>query len=252
MVIDTHCHISKNDYNNIDEVINNMESNIMITSGVDLETSLEVMELCNKYDNIYGAIGIHPSEIHKYDDEALKIIEENIMKDKIVAIGEIGLDYHYGKENKAKQIEIFEKQITLAQKYNKPIIVHSRDAANDTLNILKKYNNIKIVMHCFSYSIEVAKELIKMGAKLGIGGVLTFNNSTKLKNVVSEIDLDNILLETDSPYLAPVPLRGSKNEPINIKYVVKEIAKIKGISEIEVENITTLNAIKEFDLNLKK
>jgi TatD DNase family protein len=252
MVIDTHCHLSVEDYDNLEKIISNMGNNIMIASGVDLKTSLEVVELCKKYDNVYGTIGFHPTELEKYSDENLKIIEENLSNSKIVGIGEIGLDYHYGKENKEKQIEVFEKQIKLAIKYNLPIVIHSRDASLDTLNIIKKYPDVKMDMHCYSYSLEIAKELIKMNIKLGIGGVLTFKNSIKLKEIVNEIDLNNILLETDSPYLSPEPLRGEKNEPINVKYVAKYIAKLKNMSEEEVEKITTLNAIYQFDLPIKK
>lgn len=252
MVIDTHCHLDKDNYNNLEEVIKNMGNNIIIASGINLSTSLNVIDLCNKYKNIYGVIGFHPTEIESYTEESLNKIEQLINNPKIVGIGEIGLDYHYGKENREKQMYIFEKQLDLALKYNLPVVIHSRDAAFDTLNILKKYKGLKIDIHCFSYSLEVANELIKLGAKIGIGGVLTFKNSVKLNEVVNNIDLSNILLETDSPYLAPVPLRGTTNEPINVKYVVNKIAEIKNISIEEVEEITTLNAISQFDLTVKK
>lgn len=252
MVIDTHCHLDKEDYENLDEIINNMKDNLMIASGVDLKTSLNVIELCNKYDNIYGTIGYHPTELDEYTDDNLKIIEANLSNPKIVGIGEIGLDYHYGKENKDLQIKVFISQLDLARKYKLPVVIHSRDAAEDTLEILKNYTDLKIDMHCFSYSKEIAKQLIKMGVKIGVGGVLTFKNSLKLKEIVNEIDLNNILLETDSPYLTPVPFRGQKNQPIYVKYVAEEIAKIKNITIEEVEKTTTLNAVSQFDLKLKK
>lgn len=252
MIIDTHCHLDKEDYENLEEVINNMKDNIIIASGVDLKSSLNVIELCNKYDHVYGTIGYHPTELDDYKDENLKIIEDNLTNPKIVGIGEIGIDYHYGKETKDLQIGVFKKQLELARIYKLPVVIHSRDAAQDTLEILKDYKDLKIDMHCFSYSKEIANELIKIGAKIGVGGVLTFKNSLKLKEIVNEIDLSNILLETDSPYLAPTPYRGQKNQPLYVKYVAEELAKIKNISVEEVEKITTLNAVSQFDLKIKK
>ena len=252
MIIDTHCHLSKSDYNNISTIISNMNGNIMIASGVDYLTSKEVLRLCNKYTNVYGTIGFHPTELQNYSDEALFEIEKALKNKKIIGIGEIGLDYHYGKETAKLQKEIFIKQIKLAIKYNLPIVIHSRDAALDTYNILEKYKtkDLKAVMHCYSYSYEMAMRFIKLGVKLGVGGTLTFKNNNKLKEIIENISLDNILLETDSPYLAPEPVRGTKNEPANLKYVVKKIAELKNISEEEVKKITTKNAVLQFDLDL--
>jgi len=252
LIIDTHCHLDSKEYSNLEEVIKRMKNNIMITSGTDLESSLNVINLCNKYENVYGTIGYHPTELENYSQENMNIIESNLNNPKVVGIGEIGLDYHYGKENKNIQIQVFKYQLDLARKYNMPVVIHSRDALEDTLNIIKQYKDLKITMHCFSYSKEIAKELIKMNVKIGIGGVLTFKNSIKLKEIVKEIDLKNVLLETDSPYLTPEPYRGKQNEPIYVKYVAQEIAKLKQISEEEVEKITTSNAISQFDLKLKK
>lgn len=252
MIIDTHCHLDPKEYSNLEKVIKRMKNNIMITSGTDLESSLNVINLCNKYENVYGTIGYHPTELENYSQQNMNIIESNLNNPKVVGIGEIGLDYHYGKENKDIQIQVFKYQLDLARKYNMPVVIHSRDALEDTLNIIKQYKDLKITMHCFSYSKEIAKELIKMNVKIGIGGVLTFKNSIKLKEIVKEIDLKNVLLETDSPYLTPEPYRGKQNEPIYVKYVAQEIAKLKQISEEEVEKITTSNAISQFDLKLKK
>lgn len=248
MMIDTHCHLSKKDYDNLEEIIERMNGNLMIVSGSNDETNKEVIELINKYPNIYGVIGIHPEEANNYTLESLKFIEENINNPKIVGIGEIGLDYYWVKDNKDKQIDLFTKQIELANKYNKTIVIHSRDAINDTYNIVKEHLKTKAVMHCYSSSVEMAKKFIDLGIKLGIGGVLTFKNSKTLKEVVENIDIKNILLETDSPYLTPEPYRGKKNEPYNIVYVAKKIAELKNMELEEVLEITSKNAIEQFDL----
>ncbi|MEG0825865.1 MAG: TatD family hydrolase [Bacilli bacterium] len=249
-MIDTHAHLNIND--NIDEVIKKMKDNIIIVSGTNDIENRQVINLINNYDNIYGVIGIHPSEVELITEESFNFIADNMNNKKIVGIGEIGLDYHYDC-NKEKQKEVFIRQIKLANKYNKTMVIHSRDAINDTYNILKQYknNNIKIDIHCYSSSLEMAFLFIEMNAMLGIGGVLTFKNSKILKNVVKNIDLKYLLLETDSPYLAPVPLRGTKNEPYNIIYVAQEIALIKKISCEEVISATTNNAIYQFDLDKK-
>ena len=249
MMIDTHCHLDIDDYENVEEVIKHMDGNIMIASGCNLETSKRVMELVNKYDNIYGTIGIHPSEVQDMNEDVLNYIFENAKNSKIVGIGEIGLDYHYGKEDRDLQIEYFLKQIELANKLNKVIVIHSRDAQEDTLEILKNnLGDLKAVLHCYGYSYEASKEFKKLGVKFGIGGVLTFKNGVKLKEVVEKNDLDDFVLETDSPYLAPEPFRGQKNEPYNVLYVAREIAKIKNITLEEVLENTTKTAINLFDL----
>lgn len=239
-MVDTHCHITSEYYDNILEVINKMKDNIIIVSGTNKEDIKEVISLCN-YKNVYGTIGIYPTE-----ELDLKIIEDNINNEKIVGIGEIGLDYHL-EHNKEEQKNKFIKQLDLARKYNKTVVIHTRDAIQDTYDILKNYKDLKKVIHCYSGSLEMAKEFIKIGCRLGIGGVLTFKNS-KLKDVVKEIDLKYLLLETDSPFLAPEPLRGTKNEPYNVIYVAKKIAEIKNVSLEEVLDITTLNAKDQFDL----
>lgn len=249
MMIDTHCHLFKQYYNNIEEVIKKMGNNIIIVSGTNKEDNQEVIKLCNQYKNVYGTIGIHPTEIASADEMNFTWIENNLSNSKIVGIGEIGLDYYWNKENKEKQKEIFIKQIELAKKYKKPIIVHSRDAINDTYQILKEYGrNIKINLHCFTGSIEMANEFIKLGCKLGIGGVITFKNNVKLVEVVKKIPIEAILLETDSPFLSPEPLRGKQNEPYNILYIAKKIAEIKEESLETILKITTQNAISQFDV----
>lgn len=248
MIIDTHCHLGHEDYEDINQVINNFKGNIMIISGVDEKTNREVVNIVNTYDNIYGTLGIHPEYAETYTEEDLKYIEDNLNNPKIVGIGEFGLDYHYEGYNKEKQRELMIKQINISKKYNIPIIIHTRDAINDTYNILDENDafNGKVTIHCFSESLEMAKRFISKGCKLGIGGVVTFKNSRKLKEVVENIDLSNIILETDSPYLAPEPLRGTKNEPKNVFLVANKIAELKNMSCEEVINITTKNSLKQY------
>ena len=252
-MIDTHCHLLLNDYDNIEEVIHHMDSHIMIVSGADARANEEVISLCHKYNNIYGMVGIHPEEITDHIEEDLKKVEEYLLDEKIVAVGEIGLDYHISTEKKDLQQEVFKRQILLAQKYHKPFVIHSREAMQDTYDIISslQYPNMKAVMHCFSGSVEMAERFIKLGILLGIGGVVTFKNGMKLKEVVTKVSLSYLLLETDSPYLTPEPYRGTRNEPYNVYYVAQEIAKLKGLSLDEVIRETTLNAIRQFDLPIK-
>ena len=231
MYIDTHCHLSLEDYDDIDLVIKeNRENNIskIIISGCTRDTIKETLDLIDKYSDVYATIGYHPSEADITNESDLIVLEEQIQNKKVVGIGEIGLDYHYGTDNKSKQIELFRKQMELAEKYNLPVVIHSRDATEDTINILKEYKVIGD-MHCFSGSIETARIYINMGYKLGIGGVVTFKNSNLYK-VIESVGLENIILETDSPYLTPEPYRGKKNSSKYIPYVAEKIADILGVS----------------------
>lgn len=250
MYIDTHCHLIKSEYNNIDEVVKKLTDNYAIVCGDSSKTNKEVMEVIEKYDNLFGMIGIHPNELEDITEETFKYIEQNLKSKKIVGIGEIGLDYHYGKENESKQKKIFIKQLEIARKYDVPVTIHSRDAALDTYEIIKNYSDLKITYHCYGYSLEMAKQLLRLNIKFGIGGVLTFKNSKVIKEVVEYLPLESILLETDSPYLAPEPVRGTKNIPSNVQYVAEYIAKIKNISVKKVLEQTTKNAINQFDLNI--
>lgn len=251
MFIDTHCHLDIEDYENIDLVIEKMNNNIMIACGTCTKTNSRVIELISKYDNIYGTIGIHPEEIDDNIEKQLEFIKQNVSNPKIVGIGEIGLDYYWNKENKDTQVDVFIKQIEIAKKYNKPIVIHSREAIEDTYEILEKHlGNIKAVLHCYSSSAQMALKFRKLGVLFGIGGVVTFKNGTKLQEVVKELDMEDFLLETDSPYLTPEPFRGSKNEPYNVIYVAEKIAQIRQISTKEVIDTTTKNAVELFDLNV--
>ncbi len=243
MLIDTHCHLSMSDIDSI----NNMDG-IMITAGCDDETNKEVIELVNKYPNVYGVLGIHPEEIDKITDSSFKFIEDNLSNKKIVGIGEIGLDYYWRSDNKEKQKEVFERQLELAEKYNLPVVIHSRDAIQDTYDIVSKYK-LRGSIHCFSSSLEMAKEFIKLGYKIGIGGTVTFKNSLKIQEIVKNIDIKNILLETDSPYLSPEPFRGRKNEPKNTYFVAQKIADLKGENVDKIIDETYASALEIFDFS---
>ncbi len=242
MLIDTHLHLANEDYD-IDKVIkeaNNNNVKILILGGTDKNDNIDNIKLSKKYKNVFLTFGYHPEYADEIKNEDYNLLEKQIKDNlnKTVAIGEIGLDYYHDKANKKKQITMFKKQIELAKKYNLPVVIHSREATEDTYNVLKD-SNIKGIIHCFSGSLETAKKYIKLGFLLGIGGVVTFKNSN-LKDVIKEIDLKNIVLETDSPYLSPN--RGEKNEPKNIKIIAEYIANIKEITLEQVEKITTENA----------
>ena len=251
MYIDTHCHLSKEDYDDIDLVIKeNKENKVnrIIISGCTRDSIIESIGLIDKYEGIYLTIGYHPSEAGKVTDNDIEILEEQIKSNsKIVGIGEIGLDYHYGKEDIEIQKKLFRKQLALAEKLNLPVVIHSRDATLDTINILKEFPQVIGDIHCFSGSTETAKIYISMGYKLGIGGVVTFKNSNLYK-VVEEIGIENIILETDAPYLAPVPVRGKKNSSKYIPYIAEKISEIVNLPVEEIAKITTHNAISLFDL----
>lgn len=250
MFIDTHCHLSSEFYSDIPEVILEDEKAGMsqiIASFCEIDTVNDVCTFVDNYNIVYATIGFHPDQASRYTDNDLLNLKELCLKyKKIVGIGEIGLDYHYGKENRDEQIILFKKQLDLASELNLPVVIHSRDATKDTVDILKEYS-LNGVIHCFSGSLEIAKEYIKMGFLLGIGGVVTFKNS-KLPLVVREIPLESIVLETDSPYLTPTPYRGSVNSSKYIPIIAEKIAEIKEISISEVASITTNNALKLFDL----
>ena len=249
MFTDTHCHIYKEYYKNLDEIINNAKNNKvnrMINNGCNSASNKEVLELLKKYDTMYGALGIHPESVETYQESDITFIKNNLENDRIIAIGEIGLDYHYTKENKEEQKKLLEVQLSIAKNANLPVIIHSREATEDIINILKKYN-LKGVIHSFSGSYETAQIYIKMGYLLGINGVITFKNS-KLKEVIKKIPLKNIILETDSPYLTPEPYRGKRNEPARILDIAKFICELKGVSLEELARITNENIKRIFDI----
>lgn len=249
MIFDSHAHYDDEAFDeDREKLLDSMKENginKIVNVGASLKTSKASIELSEKYDFIYASVGVHPSETEELNEDNFSLIREYSKKDKIVAIGEIGLDYHYDTPSRDVQIKWFYKQLDLAVETNLPVIIHSRDAAKDTMDILKEYQGRLSggVIHCYSYSPEMAKEFVKMGYYIGIGGVLTFNNAKKLKETVVDIPIENIVIETDCPYLAPVPNRGKRNNSLNLGFVVKELSDITGISEDEVRKITYKNAM---------
>lgn len=250
MFTDTHLHISDNFGVNPDLYIKNAinaDVKLLIASFCEKDDIMLSTKFVEKYNNLYASIGYHPEVANRIVENDFEILEELIKNNKkIVAIGEIGLDYYWYKDNKEKQIEVFRRQLEIAEKLNVPVVIHSRDSIGETYEILREYN-VRGVIHCFSGSLEMAKKFIDLGFLLGIGGVITFKNS-KLYNVIENIGLESIVLETDSPYLSPEPNRGKINESSNIPFIASRIAEIKNISLEEVRNITTKNAILLFDL----
>ncbi|MGL5961014.1 MAG: TatD family hydrolase [Cetobacterium sp.] len=249
-LVDTHCHLDNEQFD-LDrlEVIDRIKEKLefCVNIGYDLKSSDVSLKLAKKNDFIYATVGIHPTDISDYNDEIEQKLEEMAKDSKVVAIGEIGLDYHWMTEPKEVQQDIFKKQLQLAQRVNKPVVIHTRDAMEDTVNILKEFPEIKGVIHCYPGSVETAKILIDR-FYLGIGGTLTFKNAKKTVEVVKDIPLDRIVLETDAPYLTPIPFRGKRNEPIYVQYVAEKIAEIKEISLEEVIKVTTENAKKLYNI----
>ncbi len=249
MYIDTHCHITRDDYDDIPFLIDKIKEsgvNRIIVNGCDMKSNMEVLELVKKYDIVYGALGFHPTELDNFNDEYLLWLDEHIDDEKIVALGEIGLDYHYDNTVKDKEIDVFRKQLEIAKKHNKPVIVHSRDAIKDTYDILSEYG-LKGSIHCFSGSLEMAREFIKMGYLIGVGGVVTYKNAKNIINVIENIDLEYILLETDSPYMTPEPYRKYKNDSSYIPVIAKKIADLKNVSVDVVGSVTSDSARRLFD-----
>ena len=249
MFIDTHCHLFKEYYEDLDDIftkIKNSNISSVILNGTNGTDNKEVLETINKYDIVYGAIGIHPEFVDSITDNDFKFVEDHIKDNKIVAIGEIGLDYHYGKENRDKQIALFEKQLALAEKLDMPVIIHSRDATEDTIKCLKKFK-VRGSMHSFSGSYETAMIYIKMGLLLGINGVVTFKNCNLIE-VIKRIGLEHFVLETDSPYLTPVPNRGKRNDSSYINDIVDFLSNNLNISKEEIGKITSKNVSSCFDI----
>lgn len=252
-MLDSHCHLNDQKYNG---ELNNIVENYLnsgveksICVGWDLQSSKQAQSIAEKYESVYYAVGVHPDECASYSQEDLENMLIN-KTNKLVALGEIGLDYFHNKDNKTNQKEVFEAQIVLAKKYNLPIIIHCRDAFGDTLEILKKHAPFKsgAVMHCYSGSLEFAHELIKLGVKLSFTGTVTYKNAVNLKEVAKNIPLDMFFFETDSPYLSPQSKRGERNEPKNVVEVAKYVADLRDVDFDELVKITDSTAKRFFNL----
>ncbi len=253
MAIDSHCHLNDDAYNeDLNQVIERLDKsgvNIAVTIGYDLESSIKGLEIANANENIYCVVGFHPECVASYKDEMLLELEKLCDNEKVVAIGEIGLDYHYEGYDKDLQKEIFIKQLDLARKLQLPVVIHQRDCGFDLLEILKKHSHgIKgIILHCFSESVEMAKEFLKLGCYISFAGTLTFKNARQLPEVAKLVPLDKMLTETDCPYLTPHPFRGRRNEPSYVTYVVEKLAEIKGMTVTEIEKQVEDNLKRVFD-----
>ena len=257
MIFETHAHYDDEAYDkDRQELLSDIHQKgveLIVNSGSSIESCKQTLKLTEQYPFIYGAMGIHPSETGELTEQDLLWLKEQTKNPKVVAIGEIGLDYYWPEPDKGIQKKWFEKQLQLATEVNLPIVIHSRDAAQDTLDILKNWDNQKTAgeIHCFSYTKEMAQEYLKMGYYIGIGGVLTFKNAKKLVEVAEYVPLDRILLETDCPYLSPEPYRGKRNQSDNIYFLAEKLAEIKKITKEEVLEQTFQNAVKFYRLEGK-
>jgi len=254
MIFETHAHYEGEEFDSdrveLLSALNKNGINKIIDVGSSIETSKAACELAKEYPFVYAAVGVHPDSVADMTEDDIEILRELSKDKKVIAIGEIGPDYYYDytEEYKEKQLYWYKRQLDLAIELDLPVIIHSREAAKDTFDIMSEYSKkgLKGVLHCYGYSAEQAKQYVKMGYYIGIGGALTFKNAKKKVEVVEEIPLESILLETDCPYMAPVPVRGTRNHSGNLKYVVEKIAEIKGIDTEEVERVTFDNAMKLF------
>ncbi len=247
MIFDTHAHYDDEQFDtDRQELLSSMPENgvgAIVNVSAAYESCQRVVNLAQKYPFVYAAVGVHPDEVGSLNEERFAHMKELFQNDKVVAVGEIGLDYYWDNESHDVQKQWFVRQLELARELELPVLIHSREAAADTMEIIKAHGHgLGGVIHCYSYAKEQAKEYVKMGYYIGVGGVVTFKNARKLKETVEEIPLTSILLETDCPYLAPSPFRGKRNNSIYIQYVAEEIARIKGISYEEVVARTEQNA----------
>ena len=257
MFIDTHAHLFYPNFDGeLDEVINRArESGVdyIIVPATDLETSQKVIELIENYDFIYGAVGVHPHETKDWNDSIISKVEGLAVHDKIVAIGEIGLDYYYDYSPKEKQIEAFKAQIDLALKLKKPVIIHNRESDEDMMNIIRGYNEsgLKAQFHCFGSTLDNAKELIRLNHFISFTGNITFKKADTLSNIISNLSLESIMLETDSPFMTPEPHRGKRNEPSYVKLVAEKLAEIHHLNVEDVARITSYNVFRMFGIGSK-
>ncbi|MDE6433314.1 MAG: TatD family hydrolase [Lachnospiraceae bacterium] len=253
-IFDTHAHYDDKAFTeDMDNLLCDMHKKgvkRIVNIGCSMESSRYIVDMVNRYDYVYGAVGVHPDDVGNLTDADMRELAELSRQDKILAIGEIGLDYHYDDIDKESQKRWFVEQLGIAKQERLPVVIHSRDAAKDTLDIMRTEHagTTGGVIHCFSYGVEMAREYLNMGYYIGVGGVVTFKNGRKLKEVVEYASLDRIVLETDAPYLAPVPFRGKRNCSLYLQYVAEEIAAIKGVDTEEVYTVTYENAEKMYKM----
>ena len=249
MIVDTHCHIYNSEMENAEEIINEAAKRDIhiILNGTDPLSNLEVLELAVKYDNVHAALGYLYSFADDVSDEDISLLDSQLSDGNVVAVGEIGLDYYHTKENKDSQKELFEKMLGLAEKHGLPVIVHSRKSMQDTYDILKEHDVVGS-MHCYQGSAEMAWEFIKLGFYIGIAGPITHINNKKIRKMVNGVDINHMLVETDSPYLTPEEKRGEKNTSLNLKFIIGKLSEQLDMKEDEVIKITTENARELFKI----
>ena len=251
MYFESHAHydderFDEDRYALIERLYNECGVHNIINIGADIPSSERSIALADKYDFIYAAVGVHPHEADSLNEENFKHLKELTKHKKVVAVGEIGLDFYYDNSPRDIQRYWFKRQLELAKEIRLPVVIHCRDASQECFDIIKESGVRRGVIHCYSGSPEMAEEYVKMGFKIGVGGVVTFKNSKKLVETVERIPMESILIETDSPYLAPIPFRGERNDSSNLKYVVKKIGEIKNLTPEEVADITSNNAVELF------
>lgn len=254
MIFDTHAHYDDEQFDeDREELLCSMQEGgvgTIVNSGSDVASWEDIRRLVKQYPFIYGAAGVHPDDVGELNEEHFLRLREILLEEKFVAVGEIGLDYYWDNESHDLQKEWFIRQLQLARELDMPVIIHSRDAAADTFEIMKGYaDGLDGVIHCFSYSVELAREYVKRGFYIGIGGVVTFKNAKKLKEVVVDTPLEALVLETDCPYLAPEPNRGKRNSSLNLTYVARQIAALKNVSYEEVVRQTEINARRLYHMD---
>lgn len=255
MLIDSHTHLDDSRFDQDREaLIESFEKDgieLVINIGADLQSSIRTAALAEKYERIYGTVGVHPHDAKDVDQSTIEILKSFTTREKIVGVGEIGLDYYYDNSPRDIQRKWFREQLKLAKEVDLPVVIHSRDAAQETFDIIKEEQDgsLRGVIHCYSGSVEMAKEYVKLGFYIGIGGTVTFKNAKTVKEVAREIDLENILIETDAPYLTPEPNRGRRNQSAYVRYVAGEIAVLKGISYEKVVETTNRNTKKLFNID---
>lgn len=253
MIFESHAHYDSRKFDeDREELLNSMQENgigTIINVGATWKSVTTGLELANQYPFVYAALGLHPDEVGDFNEERFEILKAECQKEKVVAVGEIGLDYYWDNESHDIQKKWFIRQLELARELDLPVIIHSRDAAEDTLKIMKEHaKGMRGVIHCFSYSKEMAEEYVKLGFHIGVGGVVTFKNGKKLKEVVEAIPIERILLETDSPYLAPEPHRGKRNSSLYLPHIAQMIADLKGLTYDEVVAQTEKNGKELFNI----